>query len=120
MLGITSAMMALVVAGQTAPAGLPARPLVVSYSESVACAGLAQAGSELEGNESDRGRRLFDAALYWSLTTIQMGKASGRLDLQIERDLSGARIRAVRDLSRRTPEATEQLSKCVRAAPALG
>lgn len=114
------AMTLLLASGQSAPAAPAVRPLLVSYADAVACAGVTQAGSELEGNESERGRRLFDAALYWSLTTIQMGKASGRPDTLTERDMSNARIRSVRELSRRNSETVERMEKCIKSAPSLG
>ena len=120
MLSFALAMSVLLASSQNAPAVPAARPLVVSYADSVACAGVTQAGSELEGNESDRGRRLFDAALYWSLTTIQMGTTSGRPDNLTERDLANARIRSVRELSRRTPATLDRLEKCVKSAPSFG
>lgn len=97
----------------------PSTPLVVSYGDAVLCAGITQAGSELEGNESARGRRLFDAALYWSLTTIQLGQASGRASVQTERDMTNARIRSVRDLSQRDARITERLESCMKSAPSL-
>jgi len=52
---------AVAIAAQTPP-----------YEEAVRCAGLTQAASELEGSESARGRSLFDASLYWSLTASQL------------------------------------------------
>lgn len=120
MLSVALAMSVLLAFSQSAPAAPAARPLVVSYADAVACAGVTQAGSELEGNESARGRLLFDAALYWSLTTIQMGQASGRPTTLTERDLSSARIRAVRELSRGVPTTVEKLERCVKSAPSLG
>lgn len=99
---------------------VPSTPIVFSYSETVTCAGVTQAASELEGTETERGRRLFDAALYWSLTTIQIGKASGRPDVRTERDMTTARIRAVRDLSRQHAETLTLLEKCIKSAPSLG
>lgn len=120
MLSIALAMSVLLAFSQSAPSAPAARPLVVSYADAVACAGVTQAGSELEGNESDRGGRLFDAALYWSLTTIQMGQASGRPNNLTERDMSNARIRSVRELSRRNSTTVERLERCVKSAPSLG
>lgn len=117
MLSFPLALATMVATIQTATT--PATPLVVSYGDAVVCAGVTQAGSELEGNESPRGRRLFDAALYWSLTTIQLGQASGRPPIQTERDMTNARIRSVRDLSQRDSRITERLETCMKSAPSL-
>ena len=54
---------------------------LVSYAEAVQCAGLTQAASELEGGESVEGKRLYDAALYWSLAAMQAATAAGRRGL---------------------------------------
>ena len=51
---------------------------LVSYEESVRCAGLTQAASELEGGESAEGRSLYDAALFWSLAAMQAAPVSRR------------------------------------------
>ena len=57
---------------------LQAAPSVglISYDEAVRCAGLTQAASELEGGESVLGRRLYDAALYWSWAAMQAATAA--------------------------------------------
>jgi len=88
MLSFPLALATMVATIQTATT--PATPLVVSYGDAVVCAGVTQAGSELEGNESPRGRRLFDA-----------------------------RIRSVRDLSQRDSRITERLESCMKSAPSL-
>lgn len=100
-------------AAQAAPAPLP-------YEGSVRCAGLTQAASELEGGESREGRRLFDAALYWSLTASQAGQAEGRAPAAAEADQTRARIRAVRELAARDREALAALARCRARTPRLG
>lgn len=93
---------------------------VLSYDAVVRCAGLTQAASELEGGESREGRLLYDAALYWSLTAIQIAQASGRAPAAAEADQTRARIRAVRELAADAPGATEELQRCRDRTPRLG
>ena len=95
-------------------------PIVMPYADVIACAGVTQAMSELEGGESEHGRRLYDAALYWSLTAIQLGQASGRPDVRTETDMTNARIRSVRELNRHDAKAVEHLENCIKSAPKLG
>ena len=94
--------------------------VLTGYDAAVRCAGLTEAASELEGGESARGRRLFDAALYWSLATSQAGDASSRAMTVIDADLTRARIRAVRELSGGDAAAREALSSCLSRTPDLG
>ena len=103
----------LSLAAQTGPRPMP-------YESVVRCAGLAQAASELEGGESREGRLLYDAALYWSLTAIQIAQATGREPAAAEADQTRARIRAVRELSADDAEATAELRRCRRRTPRLG
>ena len=98
--------------GQTAP--------LTGYDSAVRCAGLTEAASELEGGESARGRRLFDAALYWSLAASQAGDASGRTLSAIDADLTRARIRAVREFAAGETAAQDALSDCLSRTPDLG
>ena len=95
---------------QTAPQQPP------SYDEAVRCAGLTQAASELEGGESGEGRSLYDAALYWSLTAVQMAQAAARPPA----DQTRARIRAVREISSRDAAARADLDRCRARTPELG
>jgi hypothetical protein len=107
---ITSAVFML----QTSPSvGL------VSYEEAVRCAGLTQAASELEGGESVQGRRLYDAALYWSLAAMQAATAAGKPAPAAEADQTRARIAAVRLLNAETPEARTALQRCQQKTPNL-
>lgn len=92
----------------------------LSYDESVRCAGLAQAASELEGGESGEGRRLYDAALFWSLTAMQMARSAARPPETAEADQTRARIRAVRELSAGEPDARTALDRCRARTPELG
>lgn len=112
---IAAALMAMtsLVGGQTAEP-------ILSYDAVVRCAGLTQAASELEGGESREGRLLFDAALYWSLTAIQVAQASGRTSAAAEADQTRARIRAVRDLTARDARAVAELGRCRDRTPRLG
>lgn len=84
-------------------------PAAVSYEEAVRCAGLTQAASELEGGESDEGGKLYDAALYWSLTAIQAGTTAGRPGRTVDADQTRARIEAVRQLNADAPAARTAL-----------
>lgn len=102
----------------TLAAGQAVRPM--SYEAVVRCAGLTQAASELEGGESREGRLLYDAALYWSLTAIQVAQASGRAAAAAEADQTRARIRAVGELTSRAPEAAAELQRCRERTPRLG
>lgn len=99
---------------QTAPQQPP------SYDEAVRCAGLTQAASELEGGESGEGRSLYDAALYWSLTAVQMAQATARPPTVAEADQTRARIRAVREISSRDAAARADLDRCRARTPELG
>lgn len=95
-----------------------------SYDEAVRCAGLTQAASELEGGESGEGRSLYDAALYWSLTAMQMAQsaapAAARPAAAAETDQTRARIRAVRELTARDAGARADLRHCRARTPDLG
>ena len=91
-----------------------------SYDEAVRCAGLSQAASELEGGESGEGRSLYDAALYWSLTAMQMAQTAARPARTAEADQSRARIRAVRELIADDPDARTALQRCRTLTPDLG
>lgn len=93
---------------------------LVSYDEVVQCAGLTQAASELEGGESPEGRRLYDAALYWSLAAMQAATASGRSASVADADQAQARIAWVRRLAADSPEARAVLARCRARAPDLG
>ena len=100
---------------------LQAAPSVglVSYDEAVRCAGLTQAASELEGGESAQGRRLYDAALDWSLAAMQAATAAGKPATVAEGDQTRARIAAVRSLNGSTPEARAALQRCQQKTPNL-
>ncbi len=93
---------------------------ILPYEAVVRCAGLTQAASELEGGESREGRLLYDAALYWSLTAIQIAQARGRAPAAAEADQTRARIRAVRELAEDRPEAEAELQRCRERTPRLG
>lgn len=107
-------MAALTLAVQTA------RPEPLSYDEAVRCAGLTQAASELEGGESDQGRSLSDAALYWSLAAMQAAQAGGRSPSLAEADQTRARIRAVREITSQDADARAALQRCQARTPRLG
>lgn len=97
----------------------PAAPLVVTYDTAVKCAGVTQAASELRGGESDEGRALYDDALYWSLTTIQLATAQGRNAATTEEDMQKARVSSVRRLSSEHDDAVRDLRRCRQMAPSL-
>lgn len=97
-----------------------ARPEPLSYEETLRCAGLTQAASELEGGESAEGRALSDAAFYWSLTAIQMAAAAGRPATQAEAEQTRARVRAVRELTADDDAAKANLQRCRARTPDLG
>lgn len=93
---------------------------LMSYDQTVRCAGLAQAASELEGGESVQGRRLFDAALYWSLAATQAAAAAGRPTDQSDAEQTRARIEAVAALNGGAAAAREALETCLARTPDLG
>nr|WP_316627147.1 hypothetical protein [uncultured Brevundimonas sp.] len=101
---------------------LQAAPSVglISYDEAVRCAGLTQAASELEGGESAQGRRLYDAALYWSLAAMQAATVAGKPAPAAEADQTRARIAAVRQLNGDAAEARATLLRCQQKTPNLG
>ena len=103
------------IAGQAAP-----RPVLFSYEETVRCAGLAQAASELEGGESADGQALFDAALCWSLTATQAASAAGKPAEAADADQTRARILAVRQLNAANAQARTELARCRARTPDLG
>ncbi len=103
---------------QQAPA--PAAAARMSRAETVRCAGLTQAAAELAGGESDQGRALSDAALFWSLAAAQSGAIQGLSEVESDRELTAARVRAVAELSRGEASAREALAACVARAPDLG
>lgn len=96
------------------------RVSLISYDEAVRCAGLAQAASEMEGGESNDGKSLFDAALYWSLAAGQAAQASGKAPAVADADQNRARILAVRQLNAGAPEARADLQRCRARTPDLG
>jgi len=109
--------MALTAVLSTAAGGQAQPP---SYDAAVRCAGLTQAASELEGGESGEGRSLYDAALYWSLTAMQMARAAARPAAVAEADQTRARIRAVRELGTGETGARAALERCRAQTPELG
>lgn len=96
------------------------RPAASSYAETLRCSGLTQAASELEGGESGEGRALYDAALYWSLTTIQSGQTANRPAATVETEMTRARVQAVRELTARNEAALTALGECRARTPSLG
>lgn len=96
------------------------RPAVQTYAEALRCSGLTQAASELEGGESREGRALYDAALYWSLTTIQAGQTASRPTAAVEADMTRTRVQSVRELTARNDAALTALSECRARTPTLG
>ncbi len=118
-MAIVSLIVATAVAWQDAPPAQRLQPRVIPYSELVRCAGLAQAASELEGGESDEGRALSDAALYWSLSAAQAASISGRPAERADADQTRARIAAVRQLTAADAEARTALQACRRRTPNL-
>lgn len=96
------------------------RPAAPTYVEALRCSGLTQAASELEGGESSEGQALYDAALYWSLTTIQSGQAAQRPTAMVEAEMTRSRVQAVRELTARNEVAREALQQCRAKTPSLG
>lgn len=114
-------MLALLLATTVAFAGQDApRPALISYEETVRCAGLAQAASELEGGESTDGKALFDAALYWSLAATQAASAAGKPAQAADADQTRARILAVQQLNAANAQARAELERCRARTPDLG
>jgi hypothetical protein len=97
-----------------------ARPALISYEEAVRCAGLTQAASEVEGGESQAGKALFDAALYWSLAAGQAAEASGKAATVADADQTRARILAVQQLNAENADARADLQRCRARTPDLG
>lgn len=96
------------------------RVSLISYEETVRCAGLAQAASELEGGESTDGKSLFDVSLYWSLAAGQAATASGKAPAVADADQNRARILAVRQLNVGDEDARATLRRCRARTPNLG
>lgn len=113
--------LAVLVAFQTAP---PSGPRLMSYDDTVRCAGVTQAASELEGGESAEGKALSDAALYWSLTAGQAAVTAGKTPVAADADQARARLQAVREFTARNPGAGDRaradLSRCRQRTPNLG
>ncbi|QTC91554.1 hypothetical protein [Brevundimonas goettingensis] len=110
---LTAASMSTV--AQTAPA-----PALISYDETVRCAGVTQAASELEGGETAEGKALSDSALYWSLAATQAAQASNRDANVADADQNRARIRAVQQLNAGDADAKAALQRCRARTPDLG
>ncbi len=106
---------AMSTAAQTAPA-----PTLISYDETVRCAGVTQAASELEGGETAEGKALSDSALYWSLAATQAAQASNRNANVADADQNRARIRAVQQLNAGDADAKAALQRCRARTPDLG
>jgi len=103
-----------------AQAAAPSAPRLMSYDETVRCAGLTQAASELEGGESAEGKALSDAALYWSLAATQAAQASNRDANAADADQNRARIRAVQQLNAADADSKAALQRCRARTPDLG
>jgi hypothetical protein len=114
---IVTATALLISFDQAPPTSRVAAP---TYAEALRCSGLTQAASELEGGESGEGQALYDAALYWSLTTIQSGQAMRRPTATVEAEMTRARMQAVRELTARNEAAQTALSACRARTPSLG
>ncbi|MDQ8030024.1 MAG: hypothetical protein REJ23_14960 [Brevundimonas sp.] len=114
-MSLLAALAVLSLSGAQAASGQP-----LPYDGMVRCAGLTQAASELEGGESGEGRALYDAALYWSLTTTQAAAVMGRNAAVAEGEQTRARIRAVRELSAGDSDARAELQRCRARTPSLG
>lgn len=114
-MSLLAAMAVLSLSGAQAASDQP-----LPYEAMVRCAGLTQAASELEGGESGEGRALYDAALYWSLTTTQAAATAGRNPAMSESEQTRARIRAVRELSADNADARAELQRCRARTPRLG
>jgi len=106
---------AMSTAAPTAPA-----PTLISYDETVRCAGVTQAASELEGGETAEGKALSDSALYWSLAATQAAQASNRNANVADADQNRARIRAVQQLNAGDADAKAALQRCRARTPDLG
>ena len=113
-------MLAMAVTTLLAVGALQAPTQPPSYDGAVRCAGLTQAASELEGGESGEGQSLNDAALFWSLTAMQMAQSAARPTATAEADQTRARIRAVRELSANDAAARAELQRCRARTPELG
>lgn len=96
------------------------RVSLLSYDETVRCAGLAQAASEMEGGESSDGKSLFDVALYWSLAAGQAAQVTGKGPTVADADQNRARILAVRQLNAKDETARADLRRCRARTPDLG
>ena len=78
------------------------------------------AGARLVGSPTAQRRLLYDAALYWSLSAIQVAQARGRTAAATEADLTRARIRGVRELTAADAAALAELQRCRARVPHLG
>lgn len=112
---IAGLLAALTASAQAAPV-----TTLISYDETVRCAGVTQAASELEGGESTEGKALSDAALYWSLAATQAAQASNRDATVADADQNRARIRAVQQLNAGDADAKAALQRCRARTPDLG
>ncbi len=118
MLVVALMALSVVVGEEQTPS--PARAPAPTNMEALRCSGLTQAASELEGGESGEGRALYDAALYWSLTSIQAGQSARRPAATVEAEMTRARIEAVRQLTARDEAARAALQACRARTPSLG
>lgn len=116
---LVAALLALSVVAGEAQTPAPSRAPALPYAETLRCSGLTQAASELEGGESGEGRALYDAALYWSLTTLQSGQAELKSAATVETEMTRARVQAVRELTARNATAREALKACRARTPSL-
>jgi hypothetical protein len=115
---ILTSFLSILIVGQT-PTPERAAPRL-SRAETVRCAGLSQAAAELEGGESGEGRALSDAALFWSLAAAQSAAIQGLGEAESDRELTVARLRAVRELARGDADARAALAACRARVPDLG
>lgn len=117
---IASAIMAA--ASQSAPQPAtddvprPTEPLL-SYEAALRCTGLTQAALQIEGGETAKGRQLHNAALFWSVSTIQASSMRGQTPTDHEAELNTVREKALKALTDADPTAQHNLAECRQRLP---
>ena len=87
------------------------------YAESIRCAGLAEAASAESDKDSEAGRKLFDAALFWGLAASEAGRKDGIPAATFSSDQIAARTRAAGELGPSNPGAAAELEACLARVP---
>jgi hypothetical protein len=103
----------LLIAAAAAPGPLP------PYAESIRCAGLAEGAAGLEDPATARGRRLYDAAIFWGMAASERARKDGLSPDRFTADQKRAAEQAGAELRGGGGGAAAELDRCLERVPPL-